>query len=571
MHTRMFAIAALSVLAGGVTAAAAATVPVEMGTVDGVRDLGPAPVSVRVHIALVLNHHRPTELDRLVDEQADPGSRLYHRFLTPSEFSSYFSATPAEYARVCSALQRAGFTITHTFPNRTVVDAAAPAPLAARYFGTDIHRVLSPDRGLSYTNARAGVVPQSIAGLTLGVFGLDAAHEFRARPIRFPAGVPHPIRPNVRFDNNPLFGPDGGYGPQIFIDAYDLPAASGTTGTGRASGVDMSGDFLDGDLAAYLSYFGVSRTGPPTKRIAIDGGAPPFPGGAAEETTLDVETIVSLAPGTALYVYEMPNLDNQPIIDAFNQAVSDNIVDTLNSSWDTCETLGHGRFARALDAIEEQGAAQGITFHSSSGDWGIHAANCWRKISVDLPSSTPHNVAVGGTALAVDPNTGLETSEVGWNGPGSDATGGGVSVVFGLPAYQRGVANVIASGRNVPDVAFDASSLMGTSWYFDGAWDGPTGGTSLASPIFGAALTEIDQLQNARAGNFNVALYKTWLANGYASGSTLYVRDITQGSIPPYYARSGYDQMSGIGAMQAYNFGRLLPRPPRVTRGQRPG
>ncbi len=560
MLTRFFALVALSVLSSGVTAAAAATIPLEIGSLAGVRDLGPAPPAVRVQIAVVLNHHHEAELDRLVDEQADPGSRLYHRFLAPSQFRSYFAPTPVEYNRVILALQRGGFTITRTFPNLTVVDAAAPAPVAAHYFGTAIHRVLSPDRGLTYTNTRAGLVPESIADLTLGVFGLDNAHVFRAQPLRLPAGAPHPIRPNVRSDGYPLFGPDGGYGPQIFIDAYDLPATNGTTGAGRASGLNMSGDFLDSDLTAYLSYFGVSRTGPPTKRVAIDGGAPPFPGGAAQETTLDVETIVSLAPGTALYVYEIPSLYDKPILDAFNQAVSDNAVDTFNSSWDTCETLGHGQFARSLDAIEEQGEAQGITFHSSSGDWGIHAANCWRKISVDLPSSTPHNVAVGGTALGVDPNTGIETSEVGWNGPGSDATGGGVSVVFRLPIYQKNVPNVIASGRNVPDVAFDGSSLLGESWYFDGAFDGPIGGTSLASPIFGAALTEIDQLQNARAGNFNVTLYKTWLASGYGSGSTLYFRDITQGSIPPYYTQAGYDQMSGIGAMQAGNFADLLPR-----------
>jgi subtilase family serine protease len=302
----MFAIATLSVLASGIPVAAAAAVPVEMGTVDGVGDLGPAPASVRVHIALVLNNHHPTELDRLVDEQADPESRLYHHFLTSSEFSTYFSPTPSEYARVCSGLQRAGFTITHRFPNRTVVDAAAAAPVAARYFGTDIHRVLSPTLGVTYTNTRAGVVPAGIADLILGVFGLDAAHAFRAQPIRLQAGVPRPIRPNARFDGYPLFGPDGGYGPQIFIAAYDLPAANGTTGTGRASGIDMSGDFLDSDLAAYLSYFGVSRTGPATKRIAVDGGAPPFPGGTAQETTLDVETIVSLAPGTALTFTRSP-------------------------------------------------------------------------------------------------------------------------------------------------------------------------------------------------------------------------------------------------------------------------
>ena len=87
----------------------------------------------------------------------------------------------------------------------------------------------------------------------------------------------------------------------------------------------------------------------------------------------------------------------------------------------------------------------------------------------------------------------------------------------------------------------------------------PIGGTSLASPIFGAALTEIDQLRNKRAGFFNRPLYNTWKKDGYMNGSTLYFRDITVGSIPPYGAKTGYDQMTGIGAMDATNFGKLLP------------
>jgi kumamolisin len=238
--------------------------------------------------------------------------------------------------------------------------------------------------------------------------------------------------------------------------------------------------------------------------------------------------------------------------------VSDNFVDTLNSSWAGCETKTP-MFFRSLDAIEEQGSAEGITFHAAAGDWGVHGHNCWQKVSVSGPASTPHNVAVGGTTLVVDPNTGEETSEVGWNLPGEGATGGGVSVLFKVPSYQKNVPNLIARGRNVPDVAFDADYYTGEAFYFDGSFDNFVGGTSLSSPIFGAALTEINQLQNSRSGYFNVTLYKAWRANGYGSGSKLYFRDITQGSIPPYYAQPGYDQMSGIGALQANNFAALLP------------
>jgi subtilase family serine protease len=559
MLTHVLAIATVSAFASGMAPAAA---QLASGTLDGLRDLGPAPPSVRVQIAVVLNYRHDAELTAFVEAQGDPGSRLYHHFLTPAQFLTYFSPTPAAYERVISSLERAGFTIEHTFPNNTVVDATAPAPVAARYFETDIHRVLSPDAGLTYTSTRPGSVPLEIAGLTLGVFGLNDARVFHTRPVSLPRLATRPARPNSRRNGSPLFGPDGGYGPQVFIDAYDLPVANGITGTGRASGVEMSGDYLDSDLAAYLAYFGVTPTGPPPTRIPVDGGAPAFPAGAADETTLDVETIASLAPGTALYVYEIPALSGRPLIDVFNRVVSDNFVDSLNSSWQGCETFGGKTGNRilgpALDAIEKQGSAEGITFHACTGDEGQFGDECPRKVSVNIPASTPHSVAVGGTTLEVDQDTGDETSEVGWNGPADGATGGGVSVLFKVPPYQRSVPSLISRGRNLPDVAFDAGPLTGTSYYFNGAFVGPEGGTSLSSPIFGAALAEINQLGNSRSGYFNPTLYKTWLANGYGTASALYFRDITQGSIPPYYARTGYDQMSGIGAMQVNNFAGLL-------------
>ncbi len=167
MIVRFLAAIALAVFASA-TAAAAATVPIETGTLSGVRDLGPAPASVRVHIAVVLNAHHDAELDRLIAMQADSGSPLYHHFLSPQQLRNYFTPTLAESARVIGALQRSGFTITNTFTNRSVVDASAPAPIAARYFNTDIHRVLSADTGLAYTNPCPGVVPADIAPALVG-------------------------------------------------------------------------------------------------------------------------------------------------------------------------------------------------------------------------------------------------------------------------------------------------------------------------------------------------------------------------------------------------------------------
>jgi subtilase family serine protease len=536
------AVAALS-LAGAASAA-------------GSRDLGRAPASTTVRVAIVLNYQHEAELDTLVDGQADPGSPLYHHFLRPENFREYFAPTAAEYARVVSTLRSGGFAITHTFANRTVVDAAAPAPVAARFFSTDIHRVLSADAGNTYANVTVPIVPAQIRNLVLAVVGLDAAHRVHPQ-YRFSA-LAHRIArvPNAR-KAGAIFGPDGGYGPQAYINAYDFPSGSGSVGTGRASGVATDSDFLDGDLSSFLSYFGINRTGPATQRVLVDGGPPPGLDDDSVETTLDVEQIVSLAPGTALYVYEAP-LDeptNGNFIDIYNQVVQDDIVDTLNSSYTYCETaidqVIHG-YTRSVEHVEKQGSAEGITFHSAAGDSGSNSPGC-NGVSVGEPVDTPHNIAVGGTTLSVN-GQGQETGEVGW----SYGTGGGVSTIFKVPSFQKRVSTIVAGGRNIPDLAFNADPGTGGSFFFGGGWAGPIGGTSMASPIFGAAMTAIDQLQNARAGHFNVALYKTWLAKGYGSGSGLLFRDITDGTIPPFGAGPGYDQMTGIGTMQVTNFAAAL-------------
>jgi kumamolisin len=553
MLARLFTFVAILTFAVGIGTASAATIPIGMGTVSGVRDLGRAPASVNVRIAVVLNYHRDAELESLTEAQADPSSPLYHRFLSPSQFSNYFAPTPMDYARVVSSLQRGGFRITHTFPNRTVVDAVAAAPIAERYFSTEIHSVISSSGRRTYTNVRPAVMPSDLNGVVLTIQGLDAVGRMRPLYAFAPNSGRHLVGPAVSPDSKPIFGPDGGYGPRVFIKSYDLPASKGFTGSGRASGVATDADFLDSDLNSFLAYFQIHRTGPPTTRVLVDGGPPPGNGPDSIETALDVEQIVSIAPGTALYVYEVTYDEptNGNFIDIYNQVVSDNIVDELNTSYGYCETALPNGYPEALNAVAKQGNALGITFHSASGDGGSNWDGC-NGVSVGTPVDIPHNVGIGGTTLGVDVN-GHETSETAWGG-----SGGGVSVLFGVPNYQTHVPTIINSGRNIPDLAFDADPGTGASYYFGGGWAGPIGGTSMASPIFGASLTEMNQVIGSRSGHFDVTVYKKWLTHGYGNGATPYLRDITQGSNGAFHAGPGYDQVTGIGGLLVNNFDTLI-------------
>ncbi len=537
---------------GSAVASAASSSGIVAGVpaATGIRDLGRTPVTMRISIAISLPYRHHDELERLVDSQGDPGSPSYHHFLSRSQFDAYFSPEPRAYGRVLASLKSAGFTITRVYSNRSLLDAAAPTRTIERYFSTEIHRVAQSGQGIRYWNVRPAIAPPDVRDLVAGVTGLDNVGRFHTANHFAHARGAASVRPYLAVPGQ-IFGPDYGYGPTAFIDAYKIPTKT-AVGKGQASGVVIDADFLDSDLAAYLANFGVYRSGPPTVRVPIDGGPPPGLGsGDSVETTLDVETIVSIAPGTSLYVYEFPDFTNpQTILDAYEQVVTDDFVGTANSSFGGCETQfgQNGGFAQMSNQIALQGAALGITFHASTGDSGNQTFGC-PSTSVSSPASDPYFSAIGGTSLYLNPSSGKVEHEYGWGGLGNfGATGGGVSVIWPLPRYQHGIPNIIASGRNIPDVSFDADPATGESFYYAGNFVGPIGGTSLSSPIFGAAQTITNQLRGSEGGFVNPALYGAFRKYGNTYNGGQIFRDITVGNNGFYPAKRGYDQMTGIGA-----------------------
>jgi subtilase family serine protease len=708
--------------------AATLTAPALADTVPslrGVRDLGRAPQALPVSIAVTLAYRHDTELEPLIAVQSDPTSPAYHRFLSNAQFAAYFGPTPAAYAAVGAALTRAGFHITATYANDSVIDAVAPAAVVERYFSTEIHRVLQADAGERYANVTPATLPTELRGAVSAVTGLT--NVVYARPAYVPAtpaqklaaqaralavfggnaaatttnevhdpgfesgtfgdwqscsqvssndpaivkGVAHSgsysafagsrsatsgeisgdagvcqgvtiptsgvltfwvkqssNEPNttaafqeaallsaagkrivtlystvsttngwkqlsfnlskyaggryllyfgVHGNGNkthetqqyvddvsltgsayaaggtsiggPLFGPDSGYGPAVVADAYDLPVQHGYDGAGRATAVEICGDYSDNDLKSYLDYFGITR-GAATTRVEVAGGATYSPGSACSvEATLDVETIVGLAPSTQLYLYVFPDLSQAHIEDGYNRAVSDDIVDVVNSSFSGCE-IGNHAFGTAIDLIAAQGAVKGITFAAATGDSGSTCSGSGVDVrasssttGVGLPASAPYFVGVGGTSLHVNGN-GSYKSEVAWGG-----STGGYSIYYVQPAWQLGFAGMKAGHRNVPDIAFVADPATGTAFYYAGAWRGPVGGTSWGSPIYSALQTEVDQRHGERFGHANPAIYAA--AAKYTSAI---LHDVTSGCNGAYCAHAGYDNVTGLGSLNGYAF-----------------
>lgn len=541
---------------------------------QAVRDRGDAPRNAELQLSLVLRYRNGGQLEHLIAEQGDVLSPMYHHWLTTEQFDATYAPLAADYDRAIASLERGGLTVTQTSGNRTVIDARGSVGQIERYFSTSIHRVAQPGYGTEFVNVQPAYAPHDLKGVLLSVAGLDTVVVMRP----FLATVPrNGLKPRVAAKQSQLYGPVStatdtyGYGPAAFSHAYDLPithtAPGGQAydGKGRTTAIVIDADATESDFKAFLAYFHVKRTGPATRRVKIDGGPLPLGGEPQVEATLDSEQILSNAPGTALILYETPGLNGAEVTDAYNRVVFDNLADAVNSSFGGCEAAVGATTVEGMSALAEQGAAKGITFAASSGDAG-------GDLCANAPASSPYFVGIGGTTLNVT-SSGAWATETAWGdttASGPTGSGGGISSVFALPSWQQGLAGVISGGRNVPDVALDANPLSGAALYIGETGFGPSGatgwnvlfnpigGTSLACPLFSAAVTEIDQVHNGRAGFADGKLYGIWKSKGYGTAIKPYFHDITVGDNGLYFAGKGYDLVTGIGSIDAWNIAGAL-------------
>jgi kumamolisin len=195
-----------------------------------------------------------------------------------------------------------------------------------------------------------------------------------------------------------------------------------------------------------------------------------------------------------------------------------------------------------MDQAFADAALLGVTVTCASGDNGSDDRVGDGRAHADFPASSPHVLACGGTRL--NGTAGEIADEISWNdGPAGGSTGGGISDVFDLPAWQS-AAGVPPSanpnrrvGRGLPDVAGNASPATGYAVRVDGR-DLVFGGTSAVAPLYAALVARLNQRLGRSVGFLNPALY------GPATGA---IRDITAGDNGAYRAGPGWDACTGLG------------------------
>ena len=354
-------------------------------------------------------------------------------------------------------------------------------------------------------------------------------------------------------------------GPGVFAGGYDFPVMHGYGGKGQGVATLLDGDYLDTDAKSEFTTFGIPRPDDDrrsdlARQARSSRTETPYTttdSAGAGETTLDAETIMSLAPSASYYLYLEPFFDDEGLSASYEKIVSDNLVGAVSSSFGACET-DDPAFGFQTDYIAMEGSSQGITFMASTGDTG--GGDCGTYVTngapqtikgVGIPAAGFYFTAVGGTdylyVAGVDGATYPTAGENGWT-----FGGGGVSVVNPLPAWQAQTTGVTTTGRNMPDVAFVADPDPPSSGevIFSGGTASGTGGTSLSSPVFAAMQTEINEMEGTRNGWVNPRLYAIQNQQGYYP-----FHDVATGDNVYFMAGTGYDNVTGIGSIDGFKLG----------------
>lgn|SRR5487761_119714 len=482
--------------------------------------LGPAGAGTEVFLSLGLKGRNAQQLAALL---------ATGHTVTPAEYASEFGPDPVLAQAAVALLRTRGFHVSWQ-PSSGLIAADGPAPAAASLLGVAIGNYRLANGTTFYATLDQPRIPTPLAAIVNSVTGLD----------NYTKALSHAVRA-------------GGLTPTDVLAFYNLQPLRnrGLDGTGQTIVLPEIDNLPNlSDLDKFATKFGL----PPFKPLLTvkrdpSWGTPEAPAG---ETVMDLEIIHEVAPNAKLVIYlAAPQL---ALADrAFDQMVTDHLGSIISDSLGQCEA-GVGSGHRDLIAsIENRAVAQGMSHFVASGDLGAYDCGQGNAPSVDFPSALPNITSVGGTT-AFQSIDGKYFKEMAWNAAIDEkGTGGGTSLYYALPNYQKGVAQAAGQGRRqVPDVASDGDPASGFSFIFGGQ-SGQAGGTSAAAPLWAATTALINQDLKQKglreAGFANPALY--WMGQNSAKLPAPPFHDVTSGNNLAFDAGPGWDFATGWGSMDA--------------------
>jgi kumamolisin len=492
------------------------------------------PVSGDEPIEVTITLKAPADVAAKVKEISEQ-PLAERKYLSREDFQKTYGQSEANMALVEKFARDHNLTIKSKNPEEHTVKIVGSVRDMSQAFNVFLE-CYSHD-GVSF-RGRTGTlqIPEELSNVILSVDGLDERPVAKPKFRHAPAVSPH-ATPNIT------------YTPQQIAQLYSFPAGPNTDGNGQCIAIiELGGGFKQDDLN---QYFGAN--GPVVTAVAVDKGhnAPTGdPNGPDGEVMLDIEVAGSIAPKAHIAVYFTPNT-NKGFIDAINAAVHDKTrkPSVISISWGGPED-GGGFTTTALQSFHQSfqaAALMGVTVLAAAGDNG--SSDGLTGDHVDFPAADDLVTGCGGTRLVSTNKTTIQSETV-WNdGANGGATGGGVSKVIAVPAYQQGLqatrsdgTKAALTGRGVPDIAGDADPDTGYSVLVDGQTF-PIGGTSAVAPLMAGLVALLNQKLSKPVGPLNPTLYSL-----QKSGKVV-CRDITEGNNGDFSATPNWDACTGLGVL----------------------
>jgi subtilase family serine protease len=541
--------------------------------------------------------------EALLQQLHDPNSANYHQWLTPAQFSERFGPQSSTMSAVTNDLRAHGLAVTavhshslHVSGTAGGVQSAFATKLAMGHFASG-KQVITAAAPIKLTPALAAA----------GAVVADFSGKIRVQKTSSPSNLTKPQNRESTI---------GGYWFDDLKQAYSFPSFKKLTGKGVTIGILMEGGFNQADMTAYFGH--ELLPSPKISTVNIAGGSPFDPNGSFE-THLDIQQSGGMAPDSKIILYNLPDLQDSSILSGLTTIIEANQADVVNMSFSGPEAgytpayNGGTDFTGILNIYDDffmEGNALGITFVSSSGDWGaldIPAVACFSaspptpicgpmEAGIGSPASSPHVTAVGGTNLvttfnAKNPND-LNSAYVSENADddpldsdiffGSSASGavwgsgGGISLQYPKPSYQTLVSQsnlpkAAKKFRTIPDLSLQMGGCPGGTLFFDlhgecppdrsfvweiigGQQEGVIG-TSASSPEFAGLVALKIQSTGSRLGNENFDIYSLAAAQENGSGNTVF-RNQIEGNNGVYKStlKGGYNLVIGNGTVIGGDF-----------------
>ena len=394
------------------------------------------------HMLLQLQRspEREQALRNFIDQQHNSASPSFHAWLTAAQIGQIYGPAASDIETVSSWLRSSGFTVNTVYPSGMVIDFSGTAGQVLGAFHTEIHRLFVNGKE-HIANMSDPQIPEALAPVVTGILSL---HDFRPPSMRMD-------RAHYTVESLPVV-------PADLATIYDLkPAfAAGYTGKGQTIAVlEDSNLYNTADWNTFRKVFGLSSytsgsltTINPAPPSGTSNCSDPGAQGADDEATLDAEWSSAAAPDAAIVVATCQDTATTGgwVIAAQNLINSKAPPQIISLSYGFCEAESGVALNAAYNSVYQQAVAEGVSVFVAAGDGG--AAGCDRGFStathgigVSSSSSTPYNVAVGGTDFA---DTSLGTTRTYWSSTNSSTYGSALSYVPEIPWNDSCAGSIVA-------------------------------------------------------------------------------------------------------------------------------